>query len=66
MSTTIPQADSETNSVRADIITRDNHYVPRLYLKHFASESGYLYRYRILVPNPTVAEWKRVDIGAHI
>lgn len=63
MSTTTPQADSETNSVRTDVITRDNHYVPRLYLKHFASESGYLYRYRTLVSKPTVAEWKRVNIG---
>ncbi|NYF80124.1 DUF4238 domain-containing protein [Granulicella arctica] len=63
MSTIIPQADSEINSVRTDVITRNNHYVPRLYLKHFASESGYLYRYRILVPSPTVADWKRVNIG---
>ena len=43
--------------------TRDNHYVPRLYLKHFASESGYLCRYRTLVSKPTVPEWKRVNIG---
>jgi hypothetical protein len=44
-------------------ITRDNHYVPRLYLKHFASEYGYLYRYRTLVSKPNVPEWKRVNIG---
>lgn len=44
-------------------ITHDNHYVPRLYLKHFASESGYLYRYRTLVSTETVPAWKRVNIG---
>jgi hypothetical protein len=42
---------------------RDNHYVPRLYLKHFASDEGYLYGYRILVPKPSVKEWKRVNVG---
>ena len=43
--------------------TRNNHYVPRLYLRHFASEDGYLYRYRILVSKSSVKEWKRVNIG---
>jgi hypothetical protein len=64
MSTTIHRADvGPNNKKRTDVITRDNHYVPRLYLKHFASEKGYLYRYRILVAHHTVAEWKRVNIG---
>lgn len=44
-------------------ITRANHYVPRLYLKRFASESGYLYHYRTLVSKPTIAEWKKVNTG---
>lgn len=43
--------------------TRDNHYVPCLYLKHFASESGHLHRYRILVSKPTIREWKRVHVS---
>jgi hypothetical protein len=42
---------------------RNNHYVPRLYLKHFASDEGYLYRYRTLAPKASVKEWKRVNIG---
>jgi len=45
------------------VITHDNHYVPRLYLKHFSSGDGYLYRYRILVPKETVPEWKRFHIS---
>jgi hypothetical protein len=44
-------------------ITHDNHYVPRLYLKHFASDAGYLYRYRTLVSKESVPEWKRVHVG---
>ena len=44
-------------------VTHDNHYVPRLYLKHFASADGYLYRYRTLVSKETVPEWKRVNVG---
>jgi hypothetical protein len=51
-------------------ITYRNHYVPSLYLKHF-SDSGYLYRYRTLVPNSAVAQWKRfntagVGYGLHL
>jgi hypothetical protein len=63
MSNFHPQAKPETTDIPADAITRKNHYVPRLYLKHFASEAGDLHRYRILVPKPTVAEWKRVNIS---
>ncbi|MGA2437068.1 MAG: DUF4238 domain-containing protein [Acidobacteriaceae bacterium] len=43
--------------------TQNNHYVPRVYLKHFASESGYLYRYRVLVPKQNISDWKRINIG---
>lgn len=48
---------------RTGVITRDNHYVPRLYLKHFASESGSIYSYRTLVSRPDVAEWKKVNVS---
>lgn len=38
---------------------RDNHYVPRAYLKQWASEDGRLWSYRILVSNDYVPMWKR-------
>lgn len=37
---------------------RDNHYVPRIYLKQWASEDGLLWNYRILVSNNNVPMWK--------
>ena len=43
--------------------TRDNHYVPRLYLKQFASDDGHLFRYRTLVSKPSVPMWKRMNIA---
>ncbi|WP_158941865.1 DUF4238 domain-containing protein [Granulicella sp. S190] len=53
---------TQSGDARTDAITRDNHYVPQLYLKHFASGSGHLFRYRTLVSKATVPEWKRVHI----
>jgi hypothetical protein len=44
-------------------LTAENHYVPCLYLKHFASPDGTLYRYRILVSNPHVSPWKRAHVS---
>jgi len=44
-------------------LTAENHYVPCLYLKHFASPEGTLYRYRILVSRPNVPTWKRVHVS---
>jgi len=44
-------------------LTAENHYVPCLYLKHFASPDGTLYRYRTLVSNPHVPTWKRVHVS---
>ncbi len=44
-------------------ITADNHYVPRLYLKHFADSEGTLYRYQILVSQPNIPTWKRVHVS---
>lgn len=38
--------------------SRDNHYVPRTYLKQWASENGRLWVYRILVSNTNVPMWK--------
>jgi Protein of unknown function (DUF4238) len=43
--------------------TRDNHYVPRLYLKHFASADGNLFRYRTLVSRVRVPAWKPINVG---
>jgi hypothetical protein len=44
-------------------ITRDNHYVPQMYLKRFADENGFLHRYRILVSNPSIPDWKKLNAG---
>jgi hypothetical protein len=44
-------------------VTGKNHYVPELYLKHFAADAGRLYRYRTLVSYPRVPEWKPLSIG---
>lgn len=43
--------------------TRSNHYVPRLYLKHFATADGTLQLYRVLVSRAQVPTWKRVHIS---
>lgn len=43
--------------------TYHNHYVPRLYLKHFATASGHIYMYRMLVSRSQVPVWKRVHIA---
>ncbi len=37
---------------------RENHYVPRLYLKRFARRDGRIATYRILVADHRVPEWK--------
>jgi len=37
---------------------RENHYVPRLYLKRFASPSEQVWTYRILVPHSLAPDWK--------
>lgn len=38
--------------------SRNNHYVPRSYLKRWASEDGRVWTYRILVPNSNSHKWK--------
>jgi hypothetical protein len=45
-------------------VTSRNHYVPQLYLKHFASPSGQIYLYRFLVSHVDVPIWKRASLGA--
>lgn len=44
-------------------ITRDNHYVPQLYLKHFTSSDGKVCCYRTLVSRPSIPEWKRCHVA---
>ncbi len=41
---------------------RDNHYVACLYLKHFQSQPGHIFTYRILVAHPSVNLWKHGSI----
>jgi hypothetical protein len=38
---------------------RDNHYVPRVYLKQFAGTDGHIATYQLLVAHENVALWKR-------
>ncbi|MGD0902946.1 MAG: DUF4238 domain-containing protein [Terracidiphilus sp.] len=44
-------------------LTRDNHFVPQLYLKNFATDSGEVLEYRILVSHPKVPIWRSVNIA---
>jgi len=44
-------------------LTRDNHFVPQLYLKHFAKPSGEVYEYRILVSHASVPVWRSVNVA---
>lgn len=44
-------------------LTRDNHFVPRFYLKNFATISGEVYEYRTLVPHIGVPIWKPVNVS---
>lgn len=40
---------------------RDNHYVPRSYLKRWASDDGRLWSFRVLVSHPAVPHWRKVS-----
>lgn len=44
-------------------LTRDNHFVPQLYLRNFASASNDVYEYRILVSHSRVPIWKPVHVA---
>ena len=43
---------------------RENHYVPRLYLKHFEAAPGKIQTYRLLVSHPHIPLWKLRSVGA--
>jgi hypothetical protein len=38
-------------------ITKNNHYVPCMYLKRFQSRPGWIFRYDLLVPNSKCPVW---------
>jgi len=42
-------------------LTHDNHYVPRLYLKNFASATGEICMFRTLVSHPGVPIWEHFN-----
>jgi Protein of unknown function (DUF4238) len=44
-------------------LTRDNHFVPQFYLKTFASTSGRVFEYRVLVSHSHIPLWKLVNIA---
>jgi Protein of unknown function (DUF4238) len=44
-------------------LTRDNHFVPQLYLRNFASTSNEVYEYRTLVSHSSVPIWKPVHVA---
>lgn len=44
-------------------LTRDNHFVPQLYLKNFVSTTNEVYEYRTLVSHSSVPVWKPVHVA---
>jgi hypothetical protein len=44
-------------------LTRHNHFVPKLYLKNFATDSDEVLEYCILVSHPNIPIWKPVNIA---
>lgn len=44
-------------------LTRDNHFVPQVYLKNFATASDEVYEYRTLVSHRNVPVWKSVHVA---
>ncbi|HWQ98388.1 MAG TPA: DUF4238 domain-containing protein, partial [Clostridia bacterium] len=48
--------------------TRDNHYLPQLYLKSWSIDTNKIWQYRLLVSNENVPIWKYAsikDVGYH-
>lgn len=41
---------------------RDNHFVPRFYLKRWASSPEHVWAYRVLVSHPSVRLWKEASV----
>ena len=52
------------NSLNPQVITAKNHFVPELYLKHWADVDSRIWRHSLLVPNENVHLWKKSSIGA--
>jgi hypothetical protein len=48
--------------VSEDQFHRDNHYVTRAYLRHFASSKGRVFTYRTLVPCREIPLWKERSV----
>lgn len=44
-------------------LTRDNHFVPQMYLRNFSTPSGEVREYRILVSHSGVPVWKPVNVA---
>ncbi|MGA2252910.1 DUF4238 domain-containing protein [Terracidiphilus sp.] len=44
-------------------LTRDNHFVPQLYLKNFATATGEVLEYRTLVSHSSVPVWKSINVA---
>ena len=44
-------------------ITRNNHFVPQLYLKQWSDDGIHIWSYRILVSHEKVQEWTRLPIS---
>lgn len=44
-------------------LTRDNHFIPQMYLKSFATASGKVSEYRTLVSHESVPMWKSVSVA---
>src|SRR5882757_9387561 len=47
---------------------RNNHFIPRMYLKLWETPDGKIWTYRILVPHENVSVWKRAStrgVGWH-
>lgn len=53
---------SPTARTHIAVLHRDNHYVPRLYLKRWSSTHERLWTYRTLVSNPHVPLWRESSI----
>ena len=47
-----------------DQFKKDNHFVPRSYLKRWAGDDGCVSVYRLLVSHPKMPIWKRVSVRA--
>ena len=61
----IPNSTVESDLAQgcAMTLTRDNHFVPQLYLRNFSSDSSKVHEYLTLVSRPRVPLWKTVDVA---